>query len=72
MPRTPQVPYLAVAAALRARLDAGEWLTGEQLPSATALAAEYGVSRTTAARAVRVLAAEGRVTIVKAWGAFVA
>ena len=72
MPRTPQVPYVAVADALRARLDSGEWLPGEQLPSASALGEEYGVSRTTAARAVRVLAEEGRVTVVRNWGAFVA
>ena len=37
-----------------------------------AVAAQYGVSRTTAARAVRVLADEGRVTVVRNWGAFVA
>ena len=72
MPRTPQVPYQAIADALRARLDAGEWLPGEQLPSASQLGAQYNVSRTTAARAVRVLAAEGRVTVVRSWGAFVA
>ena len=72
MPRTPQVPYQAIADAMRARLDAGEWLPGEQLPSATQLGAQYNVSRTTAARAVRVLAAEGRVTVVRNWGAFVA
>jgi DNA-binding GntR family transcriptional regulator len=72
MPRTPQVPTQRVADALRARLDAGEWLPGEQLPPARVLAEEYGVSRTTAARAVRVLAGEGRVTIVKNWGTFAA
>jgi len=72
VPRKPQVPYLAIADALRERLDEGEWLPGEQMPSATALASEYGVSRTTAARAVRVLADEGRVTVVRNWGAFVA
>jgi DNA-binding GntR family transcriptional regulator len=72
VPRSPQVPYLAVAAALRERLNEGEWRPGEQLPSAAQLAAEYGVSRTTAARAVRVLADEGRVTVVRNWGAFVA
>ena len=72
MPRTPQVPYRAIANALRERLDAGEWLPGEQLPSASQIGAQYGVSRTTAARAVRVLADEGRVTVVRNWGAFVA
>jgi GntR family transcriptional regulator len=72
VPRTPQVPYRAIADALRERLDAGEWLPGEQLPSASQIGAQYGVSRTTAARAVRVLADEGRVTVVRNWGAFVA
>jgi DNA-binding GntR family transcriptional regulator len=72
MPRTRQVPYQAVADALRARLDSGEWLPGEQIPSAAEIGAQYEVSRTTAARAVRVLADEGRVTVVRNWGAFVA
>ncbi len=72
MPRQPQVPYLAIADALRARLDAGEWLPGEQFPSTSQIAAEYRTTRTTAAKAVRVLAGEGRVTVVRNWGTFVA
>jgi DNA-binding GntR family transcriptional regulator len=72
MPRQPQIPWLAVADALRDRLDAGEWLPGEQLPAARVLAEQYGVSRTTAARAVRALAAERRVTVIQSWGTFVA
>jgi GntR family transcriptional regulator len=61
-----------VADALRERLDSGEWLPGEVLPSAAKLAEQYGVSRATAARAVRVLAEEsGRITIEPSWGAFV-
>ena len=72
MPRTPEVPWQRVRDALRVRLDEGEWLPGEQIPSASRLAEEYGVSRTTAARAVRALADEGRVTVVQNWGAFVA
>ena len=71
MSRKPEIPYLAVVSALRERLDAGEWLPGEQMPSTTVLAAEYKVSRTTAARALRVLADDGRVTIVRNWGTFV-
>jgi GntR family transcriptional regulator len=71
VPRSPQVPYQRIADALRGRLDAAEWLPREQLPSASDLAAEYQVSRTTAARAVRVLAGEGLVNIVRNWGAFV-
>lgn len=71
-PRQPRIPHEAVAAALRERLDAGEWLPGEQIPSARKLAAEYGVSHTTAARAIRTLAAEGRLTVIENWGTFVA
>jgi DNA-binding GntR family transcriptional regulator len=66
------VPYLAVADALRERLDGGEWLPGEALPSISALAGEYRVSRSTVARAVKVLADEGRVTTIRSWGTFVA
>jgi GntR family transcriptional regulator len=68
----PRIPYMAVADALRERLDRGEWLPGEQLPSAVTLGAEYGVSASTAAKAVRVLAAEGRVNVIKNWGVFAA
>ena len=71
MPRGPRPPYLAVADALRERIEAGEWLPGEVLPSATALSAEYDVSTPTAGRAIRVLADEGKVTTVKGWGVFV-
>jgi GntR family transcriptional regulator len=66
------VPYLAVAAALRERLDGGEWLPGEVLPGVIALADEYGVSKSTAARAVTVLVSEGRLYTVRGWGTFVA
>ena len=70
--RGPKPPYLAVADALRARLDAGEWLPGEALPPAAVLAAEYRTSSSTVGRAVRVLIDEGRLTSVKGWGVFVA
>jgi DNA-binding GntR family transcriptional regulator len=71
-PKSPRPPYLAVADALRERIDAGEWLPGEALPSVTAISAEYKVSTSTAGRAIRVLADEGRVTTVQGWGSFVA
>jgi GntR family transcriptional regulator len=66
------VPYIAVADALRERLDRGEWLPGEAMPSVTEIATEYRVGRSTAARAVKLLADEGRVYTVKSWGTFVA
>ena len=72
MPRSPRPPYLTVADALRDRLDSGEWLPGEALPGITTLAAEYGVSRSTVDRALKVLQAEGRVAITPGWGTFAA
>jgi GntR family transcriptional regulator len=66
------VPYLAVAAALRERLDGGEWLPGEVLPGVNALAGQYGVSKSTAGRAISVLVSEGRLYTVRGWGTFVA
>ena len=68
----PEVPYRRVADALRERLDAGEWLAGEALPGARVLAGEYGVSHATVTRALGVLADEGRLTVVRGWGSFVA
>jgi GntR family histidine utilization transcriptional repressor len=70
--RGPARPYERVAASLRERLEAGEWLPGEALPSVRALATEYGVSPPTVSRAVRELAGEGRVTVVPGWGTFAA
>jgi DNA-binding GntR family transcriptional regulator len=72
MPRGPRPPYLAVADALKERIDSGEWLPGEALPTVAQLAEVYKVSSSTAGRAIRVLADEGKVTTVKGWGTFVA
>jgi DNA-binding GntR family transcriptional regulator len=69
--RGPALPWQRVAASLRERLAAPEWLPGEALPSVRALAAEYGVSPPTVSRAVRELAGEGLVTVVPGWGTFV-
>lgn len=72
MPRGPRPPYLVVADALRERIDYGEWLPGEALPSVADLAETYEVSSSTAGRAVKVLVGEGKLTTVKGWGTFVA
>jgi GntR family transcriptional regulator len=69
--RAPQPPYLRVADALRQRLLGGEWLPGEALPGVISLAAEYGVGKSTVARAVKILTAEGRIYSVRGWGTFV-
>ncbi len=61
-----------MAAALRERIDSGEWLPGEVLPGVVALAGEYGVGKSTVARAVKILVQEGRLYTVRGWGTFVA
>lgn len=49
---------------------AGEWASGEALPTVATLAEHYGVARGTVARALRILAAEDLVRIVARWGTF--
>ena len=46
-------------------------MPGEALPGVISLAAEYGVGKSTVSRAVKLLAAEGRVYTVRGWGTFV-
>jgi DNA-binding GntR family transcriptional regulator len=70
LPRYQERPSERVTAALRARLESGEWQPGEQLPSVARLAAEYEVARATVARALHALAGEGLVRIVDRWGVF--
>lgn len=54
------------------RIHAGEWREGDQIPSEHALTREFGVSRMTANRALRELAAEQVITRVQGAGTFVA
>ena len=71
-PRELDPPYLRVAAWLRGEIQAGRLLPGEQVPSATALAKQFGVSRNTAVRAIGLLKDEGLVITQRGWGSFVA
>jgi DNA-binding GntR family transcriptional regulator len=71
-PREMDPPYLRVAAWLRGEIQAKRLRPGEQVPSATALAAQFSVSRNTAVRALAVLREEGLVVTQKGWGTFVA
>ena len=71
MPRELVPPYLRVAADLREKITGGELLPGEQVPSLDRLAETYGISRTTARRAVQVLIDEGLVVSRPRWGVFV-
>jgi DNA-binding GntR family transcriptional regulator len=70
VPRSPELPSARVEAGLRHRIDVGEWASGEVLPPVATLAAEYGVSRGTVARALRALANDGLVRVVPRWGTF--
>ncbi|MFF3271926.1 winged helix-turn-helix domain-containing protein [Streptomyces chrestomyceticus] len=67
LPHWPQV-----AAEIRRRIQAGVYRAGKRLPGTVALAAEFDVSQSTAARAVASLRAEGLVYVVSGRGSFVA
>lgn len=66
----PATAYERIAAALRQRLDAGEFAAGSPLPSESELMAEYGVSRNTARRAYQQLVEVGVVVVRHGAGAF--
>lgn len=70
--RDPDPPYQRVAADLRRKIEGGELLAGEQLPSLDRISADYGISRATAQKAVRVLIEAGLVISRPRWGVFVA
>lgn len=70
MPRGPERPSEIVAADLRRRIAAGEWASGEALPTVAALAGHYGVSKATVTRTLGILADEGLVRVVPRWGTF--
>lgn len=57
---------------VRSRVETGEWTTGQRVPSENELVEMLGVSRMTANRALRELAAEGLVVRVRGKGSFVA
>ncbi|MGQ0576513.1 MAG: GntR family transcriptional regulator [Pseudonocardia sp.] len=61
-----------VADVLRAEIDAGRYRPGDQLPSYRALATTYDVAVNTAQSAVRLLMADGRVTVRQSAGTYVA
>jgi DNA-binding GntR family transcriptional regulator len=70
VPRGPDRPSEIVAADLRQRIAAGEWESGEALPTVAALAEHYSVSKATVTRTLRILAGEGLVRVVPRWGTF--
>jgi GntR family transcriptional regulator len=66
-----QSRYAALAAAMRARIVAGEWPPGSAIPAEQTLAAEHGVALGTMRQAMELLAEQGLVDRVHGRGTFV-
>ena len=69
--RAGEPPYLRIAADLRERINSGELQPGDALPSINRIAQEWGCAKTTAAKALNVLKAEGLARGVHGWGTMV-
>lgn len=63
--------YKQIADLVRERIDDGELIPGDKLPSESALMRQFHVTRTTVRRAIQALAAEGRIRTERGVGAFV-
>ena len=68
---SPTPPFEQVADALRGQIQRGTLKVRDKLPSLDMLGTRYGVTRTTARKAVAVLVAEGLVGSRPGWGTFV-
>jgi DNA-binding GntR family transcriptional regulator len=64
-------PYRQVAAILRERIGAGRYAPGTRLPSINDLVQEFGVARTTAGKALRLLVRDGLAEISQGMGFYV-
>lgn len=64
--------YAQLAALLRRRIETGEWLVGQQLPTLEGLEAEYRVARVTVRQAIGLLEEEGMIWRKQGKGTFVA
>jgi len=64
--------YQGIKDFILARIDAGEWAEGDQVPSENELAREFKVARMTVNRALRELTAEQVLTRTQGAGTFVA
>lgn len=70
--QAPRALYIQVKEYILARIDSGEWQPDERIPSENQLVDVLNVSRMTVNRALRELAAEGRLVRVQGVGSFVA
>ncbi len=64
-------PYLQLATILRGQIQAGTLKPGTRLPSIIVLADSYGIARTTAHKALRVLVDEGLAVVSRGRGMYV-
>jgi GntR family transcriptional regulator, histidine utilization repressor len=72
MQKTERPAYDQVKEWIRQHIASGEWRPGDVVPSEAALISRFSISRMTANRALRELAAEGLVTRVQGSGTRVA
>jgi len=68
---SPVPPYRQVAAILRGQIERGELAPGRRLPSIADLVQTYGIARTTAAKALRVLISDGLAEVSPGMGTYV-
>lgn len=71
-PTGPEAPYRQIAAHLRARIESGELVPGQRIPTETELIETYEVARSTVRRAIRLLREEGLIVTVPQRGSYVA
>ena len=64
-------PHRQVAASLRGRIESGEYPPGRRLPSINDLVQEFGIARTTANKALRLLVTEGLAELSPGMGFYV-
>lgn len=67
--RTP--PWRQIADVLRAEIEAGQYGPDDRLPSVAGLAAEWGVNRKTANKALAHLAGEGLIEVEPGMGYYI-
>jgi GntR family histidine utilization transcriptional repressor len=70
--QAPRALYIQVKEYILARIDSGQWRPDVRIPSENQLVTDLKVSRMTVNRALRELAAEGRLVRVQGVGSFVA
>lgn len=71
-PTGPTAPYMQIAAALRRRIERGDFPANTRIPTESDLVATFEVARTTARRAIALLREESLVYTVPQRGTFVA